>query len=67
MRCQVCSSVLVAKKCRKLKTVITVNILNELNFMNNNELTEVKAVMPSLEGLPQEVIEYVRGLLAKNA
>ncbi|MBB6114228.1 hypothetical protein F4826_001106 [Rahnella inusitata] len=35
--------------------------------MKNKELTEVKAVMPSLEGLPQEVIEYVRGLLAENA
>lgn len=67
MRCQACSSVLVEKKFRKLKTVITVNILNELNCMKNKELTEVKAVMPSLEGLPQEVIEYVRGLLAENA
>ena len=32
--------------------------------MKNNELTEVKPVMPSLEGLPQEVIEYVHGLVA---
>lgn len=35
--------------------------------MKNNELTEVKAAMPSLEGLPQEVIEYVHGLVAENA
>lgn len=35
--------------------------------MKNNELTEVKPVMPSLEGLPQEVIEYVLGLVAENA
>ena len=35
--------------------------------MKNNELTEVKPVMPSLEGLPQEVIEYVHGLVAENA
>ncbi len=35
--------------------------------MKNNELTEVKPVMPSLEGLPQEVIEYVSGLVAENA
>ncbi|WP_112288499.1 hypothetical protein [Rahnella sp. AN3-3W3] len=34
--------------------------------MKNNELTEVKPVMPSLEGLPQEVIEYVHGLVAEN-
>lgn len=34
--------------------------------MKNNELTEVKPVMPSLEGLPQEVIEYVSGLVAEN-
>ena len=34
--------------------------------MKNNELTEVKAAMPSLEGLPQEVIEYVHGLVAEN-
>lgn len=35
--------------------------------MKNNELTEVKAAMPSLEGLPKEVIEYVHGLVAENA
>lgn len=35
--------------------------------MKNKELTEVKPVMPSLEGLPQEVIEYVHGLVAENA
>ncbi|MGH8810380.1 MAG: hypothetical protein ACREXO_00155 [Advenella sp.] len=35
--------------------------------MKNNELIEVKPVMPSLEGLPQEVIEYVHGLVAENA
>lgn len=35
--------------------------------MKNNELTEVKAATPSLEGLPQEVIEYVHGLVAENA
>lgn len=35
--------------------------------MKNNELTEVKAAMPSLEGLPQEVIEYVHGLVAESA
>ena len=34
--------------------------------MKNNELTEVKPVMPSLDGLPQEVIEYVHGLVAEN-
>jgi hypothetical protein len=34
--------------------------------MKNNELTEVKAAMPSLEGLPQEVIEYVQGLVAER-
>ncbi|MGP9420090.1 hypothetical protein ACT3RT_14000 [Ewingella sp. AOP9-I1-14] len=34
--------------------------------MKNNELTAVKAGMPSLEGLPQEVIEYVLGLVAEN-
>lgn len=34
--------------------------------MKNNELTAVKAVIPSLEGLPQEVIEYVSGLVAEN-
>lgn len=35
--------------------------------MKNNELTEVKPVMPSLEGLPQEVIEYVHGLVAEKS
>lgn len=35
--------------------------------MKNNELTEVKPEIPSLEGLPQEVIEYVHGLVAENA
>jgi hypothetical protein len=35
--------------------------------MKNNELTEVKSSIPSLEGLPQEVIEYVHGLVAENA
>jgi len=35
--------------------------------MENNELTEVNATIPSLEGLPQEVIEYVHGLVAENA
>lgn len=34
--------------------------------MKNNELTEVKPVMPSLEELPQEVIEYVHGLVAER-
>lgn len=33
--------------------------------MKNKELTEVKPEMPSLEGLPQEVIEYVHGLVAE--
>jgi len=34
--------------------------------MKNNELTEVKSSIPSLEGLSQEVIEYVHGLVAEN-
>ncbi len=34
--------------------------------MKNNELTAVKAEMPSLDGLPQPVIEYVMGLVAEN-
>ncbi|MFS7358998.1 hypothetical protein [Rahnella inusitata] len=34
--------------------------------MENNELTEVKSSIPSLEGLPQEVIQYVHGLVAEN-
>lgn len=34
--------------------------------MKNNELTAVKAEMPSLEGLPQPVIEYVLGLVSEN-
>jgi len=34
--------------------------------MKNNELTEVKSSIPSLEGLPQEVIEYVHGVVAEN-
>jgi len=34
--------------------------------MKNNELTAVKGEMPSFDGLPQPVIEYVMGLVAEN-